>query len=56
MKRGNPSDLQGYLGSWAPNVFTKEEEEKYNKELEVRKQEWLLTHNNNEKRKKKKNK
>eukprot|EP01084_Bolivina_argentea_P287229 492816_1 len=43
LRNDDPSDIEGYLGPWAPTYKTKEDQEKYEKDLAKRKQEWQLT-------------
>ena len=51
IRNEDPSDIDGYLGPWAPNYNTIKEKEKYKNELEKRKQEWKLTQSLKKKRK-----
>merc|ERR1712154_313892 len=51
LRNEDPSDIDGYNGPWAPTYKTKEEEIKYQKDLEKRKEEWKLTESLRKKRK-----
>lgn len=43
IRNEDPSDIDGYLGPWAPNFISNEQKEEYEQELEKRRQEWKLT-------------
>eukprot|EP00485_Elphidium_margaritaceum_P013165 CAMPEP_0202694748 /NCGR_PEP_ID=MMETSP1385-20130828/8527_1 /ASSEMBLY_ACC=CAM_ASM_000861 /TAXON_ID=933848 /ORGANISM="Elphidium margaritaceum" /LENGTH=625 /DNA_ID=CAMNT_0049350647 /DNA_START=29 /DNA_END=1906 /DNA_ORIENTATION=+ len=43
LRNNDPTDVDGYLGPWAQAYKTKEEEEKYQRELEKQREEWKLT-------------
>merc|ERR1719361_2627162 len=53
MRNEDPSDINGYLGPWAPTHRSKEEEEKYQKELKQRAAEWEITQSLKSKKKRK---
>jgi len=51
LRNNDPSDIDGYLGPWAPTLRSKEEEEKYQQELDQQKEEWKLMQSLKKKRK-----
>ena len=55
LRNEDPSDINGYLGPWAPTHRTKEEEEKYAAELKQRAAEWEVTQSLKSKKKRKLN-
>ena len=39
----DPSDIDGYLGPWAPNITSEQQQTEYEQELAKRREQWKLT-------------
>ncbi|ETO28390.1 hypothetical protein RFI_08745 [Reticulomyxa filosa] len=50
VRRGDAEDVGGYLGPWAPQIKTDEEQKQWEEELTKRKEDWQRQHPENEQR------
>ena len=53
MKSGDPSDINGYLGPWAPALKTDEEKKLIELDMKKRREQWEAEHPQNEQKRKK---